>query len=92
MKGSFLNHLRQRFPIIVNPKLSNKFQTRLKNLQQAFPMTVERNKLQNRLRILNSASSRWSGANMNVRKVSTDIVQDFTGKGLHDCQARQHHQ
>ena len=66
--------------MIVNPRLSNKFQTRLKNLQQAFPMTVDRNKLQNRLRILNSASSRWSRANMIVRKVSTDTVQDLPEK------------
>ena len=80
MKGSFLSHLRQRFPIIVNPMLSKKFHTRLRNLQQAFPMTVDRNKLQNCLRLLNSASSRWSRANMNVRKMSTDIVQDLPEK------------
>ena len=80
MEGSFLNHLRQRFPIIVNPMLNNKFQNRLRILQQACPMTVDSNKFQNRLRILNSASSRWSRANMNVRKVSIDTVQDLPEK------------
>ena len=80
MKGSSLNHLRLLFPMIANPRLCNKFQNSLRILQQLLPIIVDSKKFQNRLRILNSASSRLSTANMNVRKVSTDIVQDLPEK------------
>lgn len=91
MKGSSFNDLQLLFPMIVNPRLNNKSQNRrmildsaslriVNHLQQLVPMIVDLRKFQNRQSILKSASSRWSRANMNVRRVSIDTVQDLPEK------------